>query len=443
MFKPDTEPEASSSGSKTTSEASSSEFQIISGASSSQNPSTEATAAWKSSSRPSRSRKSGPQPSISKGSKPQPPTTHPSLSALASHTSAGPPPSPDQPNPDGDMVLAATAIGVHQLLVQAAAIPLVFQAPTSNSPSIGEQSHLVASPSQLTVEPPQLTVDPPQSHLVASQPHLVASQPHLVASQPQLIIEPPQITVDSSQSAIKHSTAPGEVVLMDIQPDSSVTPMSSQTLTEVDATPHAPTPRAPYRVRSPKTINPGKPSRRDSIDGAPEIVVDVVDNQREIVVDLREYINLEIDDGISHVSSSQKTADQCRELSPPPPDPQSHASTTTQPRFASTRTLPQLDIDSEDLPAWMTKKGQWKYVASAAGGAAWENLLRVYMNQERRLEFSETVSNTICIFTVSSPKLLIGCDSYNGGSTVEDQRILPVCTPAISRRYPQTSQLRP
>lgn len=313
------------------------------------------------------------------------------------------------------MALVATAIGVHQLLTQVAAIPPVFQAPASKSPIVGEQFHLVASPSQLIVEP-QIAVS--------------SSQSHLVASPPQLIVEPPRITVDPPQSAIKHSTAPGEVVLIDIQPDSSVTPASSQTLTEVDATLHTPMPKTPYRVRGPKTISSGKPSRRDSIDGAPEMV-DVVDDEQEIVVDLHEYINLESDDGVSHVSSSQKTADQCRELSPPPPDLQSRTSTTSQPKFASTRTLPQLDIDSEDLPTWMTKKGQWKYVTSIAGGTAWANLLRVYMNQERRLEFSETVSNVPCTFPVSS-KLLTECNAYNGGSAIKDQRILPVRTPAIS-----------
>ena len=59
----------------------------------------------------------------------------------------------------------------------------------------------------------------------------------------------------------------------------------------------------------------------------------------------------------------------------------------------STRTLPQLNIDMGDLPTWMVKKGQWMYLASTAGGAAWEALLKVYMSQERRLEFTEMVSN--------------------------------------------------
>ena len=163
----------------------------------------------------------------------------------------------------------------------------------------------------------------------------------------------------------------------------------------------------------------------------------VVDDE-ETTVDLRKYINMESDDD-THVSSSQKTSDECQDLSLPPPGPQQQPTevgtvegNTSQSELASSCTHPRLDVDEDDFPAWMTKKGQWRYITSTAGGTAWENLLKIYINQERRLEFTEMVSDLSCIFLTSSPKSLKGCNSHEQGSTIEDQRILPVCPSTIT-----------
>ena len=53
----------------------------------------------------------------------------------------------------------------------------------------------------------------------------------------------------------------------------------------------------------------------------------------------------------------------------------------------------------------MVKKGQWRYVASTVGGTLWEKLLEVYMNQERRLEFTEVVSGLVHILPTFCPVL--------------------------------------
>ena len=136
--------------------------------------------------------------------------------------------------------------------------------------------------------------------------------------------------------------------------------------------------------------------------------MNVVDEVDGITVDLSDYINPDSDDE-SHISSSEKSADGCRELIILPPDLQQERTiigrtdeSAQQTNFAPRRTIPQLDIDEGDLPTWMVKKGQWKYVASTAGGTAWENLLKIYMNQERRLEFVEGVSNFTHAFHPSS-----------------------------------------
>jgi hypothetical protein len=129
------------------------------------------------------------------------------------------------------------------------------------------------------------------------------------------------------------------------------------------------------------------PSHQDSIDN----------DTSELVVDLRDYITMSDSDDDTHISSSQKTSDECRDLLPPPPPPSSQPQNsglgfTNRPQFAPAHTSSQ-PVDEGDLPTWMLTKAQWKYITSTAGGPAWEGLLKVYMQQERRLEFTDMVSN--------------------------------------------------
>ena len=300
-----------------------------------------------------------------------------------------------------DMALLATADGVHQLLSQVAVAPQVVQDPLMVSPvnfNAVEPSQLVISPLRIIAEPSQSIIRP--SHAVVEPSHAIVEPSQVVVKPSQVVIEPPQVVVE-----------PPQVVIEPSQPDSTIIPTPPQPLTKVvNATSNSLTPKVPYRVQDPATRPSGKPSRRDSIEGAPEIVVDptneqemivdVINDEQEVTVDLRDYITMDFDDSESHVSSSQKTADASWELTLPPPDSQQRhnavggkGESMSRSGFASSRTRPQLDIDEGDLPVWMTKKGQWRYVASTAGGIAWENLLKVYMNQERRLEFTEMVSN--------------------------------------------------
>ena len=285
-----------------------------------------------------------PQPSASEESTSLPSVTHassPTLTTVSQATAtslprSSPTPVPDLPVPNTsidssadtsnlDVTLLATEIGVHQ----AAVAPQVVQ------------EHLVTSGNLDTIAPSELVVNPSQFVAEASQP--IAELSQSVVDPPQSIAEPSQVIAELSQSVpgrLNVSTevapmdvqvdstiipVPGrsdvstEVVPMDVQVDSTVIPVPSHLLTKVvGATSNGPTPKVSYRVRNPAAMPSGKPSRRDSIDGAPEMI----DVDQELIVDLRDYINIELDDGRSQVSSSQKTADDCEELSPPPPDSQ-------------------------------------------------------------------------------------------------------------------------
>lgn len=426
-------PGASESGSQTTSDASSSKSQTtpeVSSAKSQETPTAASskdvpTEAQKSASQPSNSREFVPHsPSTSPLSvhvpTPQVTTTSGSLQSRptptpvipASQTLIDPLPFADPPSGE-DLLLVATAIGVHQILSQTEIVPPVVQPPplaTLDSLDI-QPSQLFVNPSQLIIEP-QVVAGSPQSASTAIGVHQLSSQvaavPLVVQPPPaaaseiidirpsepsispsQLVVEP-QVIVGPLQSAPGRSHTPAEV-LVDTQPNPTpaIHSTSSQPPVGVSTASSIPTPKSQYRVRDP-AVTPSEKPRRNSINGAPEMITNLIDGEGEMTVDISDYISIEGDDDESHVSSSQRTADECQELPPPPPNSQ-------QVQVAvgshSTRTLPQLNIDVGDLPTWMVKKGQWMYLASTAGGAAWEALLKVYMSQERRLEFTEMVSN--------------------------------------------------
>ena len=406
--KPKTAPKDSSSKPKKAPKDSSSKSRNTSGAASSKEvASIKATPSQKSASEPSEPKEPAPQPSVSGGPSVVPPplpvhpptpssdlpqsTPVPAPVLPMSHISIDSSPITVPPSEE-DMYLVATAIGVHQLLSQVAtgAQPVVQPSPSSENLDI--------QPSQLSISPSELVIEP-------------------------------QVVIAPAQSASEHTHSP-------VTPtDLLTTPISSKSSVDVSVTSSGPTPKVPYRTRGTAAIPSQKPCR-NSIDGAPEMVVDVTDEEEGLTVDIRDYISIASDDDDeTHVSSSQKSADGFQELLPPPPDSQQvRASVGRMAENAnhSTRTLPQLNVDKEDLPTWMLKKGQWEYVASTAGGAAWQDLLKVYMNQERRLEFTEMVSTPARLSPASGPNLLKGCDFHDQGSADDHQRVLPIRSSTVS-----------
>ena len=307
---------------------------------------TESAAPKKSKPRP-KPRKPVPQSSTPTESTSQPATRHSPL-PLSTSTQvmgvsdplpANPLPPTDTPDIGADMALFVTALGVRHLLSQVAGAPHAPQASAANT----LETPTVVGPFQHTVNPSQLF-----NH------------------SDQVVVEPSEPAVNALQSV-------GEM--------STVAPILPKTSEAVG------TPKTRYRARDPANVILGAPSRRDSIEGAPGMMLGLhVDSGMqgtssesgpELTVDLSEYINMDgasDDDDETHVSSSQKSIDGCGELSPLPPN-----------------------TVEEDLPSWMLNHNQWKYIASAAGGPAWVNLLKIYMQQERRLEFRETVGDLVCI----------------------------------------------
>ena len=380
----------------------------------SQKAKSRAVAPRESSSRPSTSEELAPQPPASHGS---PPTVSSiaqatGVSGLHVSTPAAIPPAPGtvvNPLPaadnDGEMALFATAVGVHQLLSQVAVTPQITQVTsTATSENPG------------TVEPVQLVVNPSQ----------------LFVNSPQIISEPRMSPPESSQ-------VPTEVAVMQSSPTvTSVPPttvMSTANATTIDSAP-----KAQYRVRNSANPVSGVSSRRGSIDGAPEMEMSLLHTNAEtplhqdtiesgaseLTVDLREYLSIISDDGESHISSSQKSLDGCQDLLPPPPPPDSQLSgivggrVTNQAQSALARTHPQLDVAEGDLPSWMVEKGRWKYIVSTADVPAWEGLLKVYLRQERRLEFRDQVG--VFVGTFRS----LGTNYFQGATITAEGRPLKI-----------------
>jgi hypothetical protein len=312
-----------------------------------------------------------------------PRSSHPSLPVPASirqaSVSSGSSEIAPTPTPDTGMPQTSTN-------------PLMQAPPNATSESLDVTQPLqhVAGLSQSTTDTLQTVAEHPPRDIVESRQ--VAAQspsPAVVGSPPHVVVQPsPQVVTQPSPQVVAQ---PSPQVVARPFPDPAATPVAPKSLMKVKST-SGPVPKVPYRVRG---LLSGNRSRRGSIEGAPDMVVDVIDEDRGVSVDLREFITLESDDDGSHVSSSQKTADGRRELLSPPSGSEQVIGRTGeevgQSEIPSARVL--LDVDEGDLPTWMTKRGQWRYVASTAGGTSWEKLLNIYMAQERRLEFTETVSD--------------------------------------------------
>ena len=259
----------------------------------------------------------------------------------------------------------------------------------------------VATAAQIVQDPPILasqilgSIEPTQ--LVVTPAQLIIGSPRLTTNPPQSVADPPlRNAIESSQSrAVSESTQSG--------PPITPTPPRSTTNAPLIAAAQS---VQGYRARDTVSV---APSRRGSIDGAPEIGLSlpaitralyqgsVVGDTSETIVDLSDFASVYGDtDEESHVSSSQKTSDGCHELSPPPSS-QWRRSTSERDADSDRSRSSSVDVetpyvDPADLPSWMTKKRQWKHIATTRGGPAWERLLEVYMEQERRLEFREMVS---------------------------------------------------
>ena len=376
---------------------------------------------------------SPPQPFVLVKSTPQQPPLHTPLPTAAQLTGVSKEPQdtpvsapiPPVPSATLDSLPPAGALGTgvsnditpvataFQPVSQESIAPQVAQTPSMTPPEntetiettqpIANQPQAVANPLQLTVNPFQPTVNP--SHLSVS--------PQVVDGLSQSLPQPPRIPTEAMATQSGPGAAP-------IPPQLAAGATHATTIISA--------PQVRYRARDPEAASSTASLYWGSIDGAPEIIVSlhansrishpdsIIDGTPEVVVDLSDYVDMASDTKEeSHVSSSQKTSDGCLyPLSPPPSSQWRHSGSGKGEDISSRSQSPTNNhalLDIEDLPSWLTKKSQWKYVASTTGGPTWERLLEVYMQQERRLEFTDRVCGSPRVARFPGPQ-------YSQGATL-------------------------
>ena len=184
---------------------------------------------------------------------------------------------------------------------------------------------------------------------------------------------------------------------------------------------------ATSRYRSRSKAGRGTQSRRNSIEGAPDITLSLCGSeyrptappsQHDPLVTFAENDTSAIPDASPDgliVSSSQQSLDESQTIpvggeASTPSTPSADelvvssqhqyleelptllttsgtAATTSNPFFYAPRVIPTYNINRSDFPSWLLERGRLDHVLSVEAGAIWEKLIVTWLRQERRLEF--------------------------------------------------------
>lgn len=309
-----------------------------------------------------------PKPKPSARSRTSSESTHAAqVTSVSGSSPILPAPGAGTPHPSADqLALLATAYGVRQILSQASVASGNDPASPASIPwssNVTESTPLFVNPSQLS-NSSQATTEPSQLLSTTSQ------------ASPEVAIGQPDHLVTSTPPSISTST-------------------TNTTSTNLE-------PKISYRARGLVTTASRATSRRDSLDGAPEVGINLdpapqlplhqdPTDDSEVSVDLRDYITGS--DEETDISSEQSSDGFNGHLSPPPSSQWRHRM-SNQAQPTSSRTYPQLSVDRDNIGPWLQVNSRWEYISLTAGGPAWEELLGLYLKQERKLEWEEKVSDS-------------------------------------------------
>ena len=268
-----------------------------------------------------------------------------------------------------------------------------------------------------TVSPHQATVSP----IVPQHPYLVAPSTVLGTSQmvgpcqvtsPPIVLEPPSLVLGTPQTVI-----PQAITFPTVPEPPLVTPEISQPVGPHQAAISYKV-NEPHPVAVPSATLGATQSRRDSIEGAPGIMLTLGGSGYELV---SPSWQLDIPTAPPSTASSSSTPSPDELIIPssqqslegsltipmdietnPPGSPTTESEITTPAsgcfRFAP-RVIPSYRIDRSDFPSWILERGRLDYVLNVEAGTVWEKLIGTWLRQERRLEFGineKIVSNPIC-----------------------------------------------
>ena len=184
-----------------------------------------------------------------------------------------------------------------------------------------------------------------------------------------------------------------------------------------------------YRLRGEANTIGSTQTRRDSIEGAPDIILSLGESGYELATpssqqdppvtfaeggmgtsaipdpSLDELIILSsqrsLEESLMIPMEGETNAPTTRPIDRPasPPHQQSleglstvptvseTATTTSNPFFYAPRVIPNYKISRSDFPSWLLERGRLDHVLSVEAGAIWEKLIVTWLRQERRLGF--------------------------------------------------------
>ena len=266
---------------------------------------------------------------------------------------------------------------------------------TASSPALG--SSRAITPNQAA-----------ESHSLVAPSPLGSSQvvPHIIVTPPT-VAEPSCSVLGSSQVVTPHQS--------DVTSAEHIVSSNSGATVAMTTS---------YKHRSRGTKTPSTQIRRDSIDGAPDVMLSLSPSgyqpsqQQEPLVTPMEAVSTtpsaspSPDDLI--VPSSQSSLEDCLEIpmetttnipSTPSGDVPTNSSpqrslgeplaismepgtNSTSNRFQfAPRVIPYYTIDRSDLPSWLLDSGRLDFVLEVEGGDLWKKLIVTWLRQERRVGF--------------------------------------------------------
>lgn len=309
----------------------------------------------------------------------------------------------------------------------------------SNCPTTPEHPHLVAP---LVLDAPQAVVSHQAvaSPIISESPPLATPYPVLEPSQaavphqaitspivndspstttPPTVLEPPTV-VDTQEFANQHQIlGPPQVTH-----DSQINDNSGAVVATGGG----------YRLRDQASVAAATRSRRDSMEGAPDIMLTLGVSGYELLPRLPQpdissappsampSSTVLPPDELAAPSSQQSPGDPLttpmdvdttlastpRTDEPPPvtlyPSPEEPSTTptvsgtaVTTPKtfYSAPRIVPTYSIDRSDLPSWLSERGRLDYVLSVEAGDIWAKLIATWFKQERKLGFGIS-ENIVC-----------------------------------------------
>ena len=315
---------------------------------------------------------------------------------------------------------------------------MISKSPLATPSQVFEHSTMITS-SQAAVS----SAIPKVSYLVTPSPTLASSQttlpgqvnvPHMIPKPllvtPSPVLEfPPMVTYNQIGISPMASEAPPPVVIPPkvLEPPRAIDLQGSTDRRQVSNPPQVidepRTVTSAYKRRDQTNVTTATQSRRNSIEGAPNIMLTLSRAGYELVIpsaqsdistappstvssspalspdelivpssqrSLEEFlvIPMEVESGVSNTPPTDELVI--------PSSPQSLEGTPTVSEGANKtsghfhfapRVIPDYNIDRSDFPLWLLECGRLDFVLSVEAGDIWERLITTWLRQERRLGF--------------------------------------------------------